>query len=334
MSLPKAGEWDVRMLAPDLVEVRVVGTKEKMSDPLKHLEQFFGADGKVLIPATTEFSATAAGAPVEVKETGYRQVLDFAAFRGFDVRAIGSLFLKLGRALKVGESVEIRSKGPAYWPGNEALKATWTGIGFNPAIHVNQIGYAPALPKLARAGFFLGSLGELDIPAGDFSLLTPQGEKVWSGKLVPAKEEGWPDAAYQKVLLADFSEFKTPGEYVIEIPGLGRSARFRIHDDAIAYAARAYALGIYHQLCGGSNDLPFTRFTHPACHTAPAEIPTMEPQFDATNKHIKTMEKAQLANVDASLYPFVRHGTVDVSGGFHDAGDYSKYMNSACVQIH
>ena len=81
-------------------------------------------------------------------------------------------------------------------------------------------------------------------------------------------------------------------------------------------------------------ELPFTRFTHPACHTAPAEIPTMDPQFEATNKNLKTMEKAQLANVDASLYPFVRHGKVDVSGGFHDAGDYSKYMNSACVQIH
>jgi hypothetical protein len=334
VSLPKAGEWDARMLAPDLVEVRVVGTKEKMSDPFKHLEQYFGTDGKVQIPAPTEFSATVAGAPVEVKETGYRQVLDFAAFRGFDVRAIGSLFLKLGRPLAVGESVEIRSKGPAYWPGNVALKATWTGTGFNPAIHVDQIGYAPALPKLARAGLYLGSLGELDIPAAEFSLMTPQGEKVWSGKLVPAKEAGWPDGAYQKVLLADFSDFKTPGEYMIEIPGLGRSARFRIHEGAIAYAARAYALGIYHQLCGGANELPFTRFTHPPCHTAPAEIPTMDPQFDATNKNIKAMERAQLANVDASLYPFVRHGTVDVSGGFHDAGDYSKYMNSACVQIH
>ena len=334
VSLPKAGEWDARMLAPDLVEIRIVGTKEKMGGPLVHLEQFFGKDGKVQVPAPSEFSATSAWGPVQVAETGYRQVLDFAAFHGFDVRAIGSLFLKLDRALAVGESVEIRSKGPAYWPGNGALKATWTGTGFNPAIHVNQIGYAPALPKLARVGLFLGSLGELDMTAREFSLVTPDGKNVWSGKLVPAKEDGWPDGEYQKVFLADFSDFKTPGEYMIEIPGLGRSAGFRIHDDAVAYAARAYALGIYHQLCGAANELPFTRFTHPACHTAPAEIPTMDPQFEATNKNLKTMEKAQLANVDASLYPFVRHGKVDVSGGFHDAGDYSKYMNSACVQIH
>ncbi|MEI8310138.1 MAG: glycoside hydrolase family 9 protein [Verrucomicrobiota bacterium] len=333
VSLPKAGEWDVRMLAPDLVEVRIVGTKANMNEPLKYLEAFFGKDGKVQIPAPTEFSVTSGGNPVEVTETGYRQLLDFATFRGFDVRAIGSLFLKLAHPLGVGESAEIRSKGPAYWPWNEALKVTWTGSDFNPAIHVNQIGYAPALPKLARAGLFLGSLGELNIPAGDFSLVSTKGEKAWSGKLVPAKEEGWSDGAYQKVLLADFSDFKTPGEYMIEIPGLGRSAPFRIHDDAMAYAARAYALGIYHQLCGGPNELPFTRFTHPACHTAPAEIPTMDSRFETTNKHIQAMSSGKMANVDASLFPIVHRDPVDVSGGFHDAGDYSKYMNSACVQI-
>ncbi len=334
VSLPKPGEWDARMLAPDLVEIRIVGTKAAMSEPLKHLEQFFGKDGKVQIPGPAELSATVDGKSVELTETGYRQLLDFAAFRGFDVRAIGSLFLKLGRPLAVGESVEIRSKGTAYWPGNVAVKTSWTGTGLNPAIHVNQIGYAPALPKVARAGLFLGSLGEMDIAAGDFALVTPKGEKVWTGKLAPAKEDGWADGSYQKVLLADFTDFKTPGEYMIEIPGLGRSAPFRIHEDAVAYAARAYALGIYHQLCGGTNELPFTRFTHPACHTGPAEIPTMDPRFETTNKHIQSMSSGKMANVDASLFPIVHRDPVDVSGGFHDAGDYSKYMNSACVQIH
>lgn len=333
VSLPKAGEWDARMLAPDLVQIRIVGTTGKMGDPLKHLESFFGTDGAVKIPETTEFEVTATGAPVQVAATGYLQLLDFAAFQTFDVRVIGSLFLKLSRPLAVGESVGIRSKGAGFWPGNGEIKATWTGTDFSPVIHVNQIGYVPALPKIARAGLFLGSLGEMEIPATGFSLVTPGGEKVWSGQLVPAVEEGWGDEPYQKVLLADFSEFKTPGEYRIEIPGLGRSAPFRIHDDAMAYAARAYALGSYHQLCGGSNDLPFTRFTHPPCHTAPAQIPTMDPEFKEVNNHIRGMSEGKMENVDASLFPFVRKGTVDVSGGYHDAGDYSKYMNSVCVYI-
>lgn len=333
VSLPKAGEWDARMLAPDLVQIRIVGSAEKMGEPVKHLEAFALKDDQATIPAPTEFSVTSSGEPVAVAQTGYLQLLDFAAFHKFDIRVIGSLFLQLSRPLAVGESVVIRSKGAAYWPENAEVKLEWTGTDFSPVVHVNQIGYVPALPKLARAGFFLGTLGEMEIPATEFSLVTADGGKVWSGSLTPAREEGWGDDPYQKVLIADFSAFNTPGEYRIEIPGLGRSAPFRIHDGATVYGARAYALGIYHQLCGGSNDLPFTRFTHPPCHTAPAQIPTMDVEFKEVNNHIRGMSEGKMENVDASLFPFVRAGTVDVSGGFHDAGDYSKYMNSACVYI-
>src|SRR5205823_4710653 len=35
-----------------------------------------------------------------------------------------------------------------------------------------------------------------------------------------------------------------------------------------------------------------------------------------------------------SLYPFVNLGPVDVSGGHHDAGDYSKYTINSAALIH
>ena len=31
----------------------------------------------------------------------------------------------------------------------------------------------------------------------------------------------------------------------------------------------------------------------------------------------------------SQLYPFVRRGRIDVSGGHHDAGDYSKYTTNS-----
>src|SRR5207302_7798550 len=34
----------------------------------------------------------------------------------------------------------------------------------SPAIHVNQVGYVPALPKKAMIGYYLGSLGEMSVP--------------------------------------------------------------------------------------------------------------------------------------------------------------------------
>jgi hypothetical protein len=42
----------------------------------------------------------------------------------------------------------------------------------------------------------------------------------------------------------------------------------------------------------------------------------------------------QLKNVAASLYPFVNRGPVDVRGGHHDAGDYSKYTINSAGFIH
>ena len=36
----------------------------------------------------------------------------------------------------------------------------------------------------------------------------------------------------------------------------------------------------------------------------------------------------------SQLYPYVRKGRVDVSGGHHDAGDYSKYTTNSAELIH
>src|SRR5205814_2759406 len=42
----------------------------------------------------------------------------------------------------------------------------------------------------------------------------------------------------------------------------------------------------------------------------------------------------RLTNEAAQLYPFVNKGPVDVSGGHHDAGDYSKYTINSAALIH
>ena len=44
--------------------------------------------------------------------------------------------------------------------------------------------------------------------------------------------------------------------------------------------------------------------------------------------------RGPLASVAAGLYPFVNQGKVDVRGGHHDAGDYSKYTINSSGFIH
>src|SRR5439155_25685901 len=107
---------------------------------------------------------------------------------------------------------------------------------------------------------------------------------------------------------------------------------------------RAYALGLYLQSCGTANEMPFTRFVHQPCHIAPAEVPDVSRKFEQVNRVLQE-ESANAAensrhsapvlkSVAACLYPFVNKGPVDVHGGHHDAGDYSKYTINSASFIH
>src|SRR4029077_11251561 len=95
------------------------------------------------------------------------------------------------------------------------------------------------------------------------------------------------------------------------------------------------------------NALPFTRFVHATCHLVAAQIPSPQSsrQFDFTWATLgrtagdatrdNPPQTAPLLTSEAGqLYPFVRQGTVDVSGGHHDAGDYSKYTINSAELIH
>jgi hypothetical protein len=109
-----------------------------------------------------------------------------------------------------------------------------------------------------------------------------------------------------------------------------------------AAMARTHALGLYHQRCGAANEMPFTRFTHGPCHTAPAEVPespdapTQKWIAQSTADYTNTArhKAPPIKDTKSSLYPFVRKGKVDVSGGHHDAGDYSKYTINSAALIH
>jgi hypothetical protein len=195
-------------------------------------------------------------------------------------------------------------------------------------------------------GYYLGSLGELPIPfeAGFELIEAGTGKIVFKGRLRNRPDKGftYTPTPYQLIYEADFSGFKTPGTYRLAVPGMGASFPFRIHEGTMALFARAYALGLYHQRCGTNNSLPFTRFVHDPCHTAPAEVPDLTfkraqeviAEVSSDAKQDPRHTAPQLKNTDASLYPFIRTGKVDVSGGHHDAGDYSKYTINSAALIH
>ena len=243
----------------------------------------------------------------------------------------------------------MRNADGTLWPANAQLTAVADPVRYSPAIHVNQAGYVPAFAKRAMVGYYLGSLGELAVsPQPGFKLVDAQtGATVYQGALAARPDVGFADepAPYQRVLEADFSSFTLAGQYQLVVPGVGASFPFRIDEGVAMCYARTYALGLYHQRCGTSNALPFTRFVHGPCHTAPAAVPSPQTGFGFTwyvlsayatslNPDNPPQLAPLLTNETAQLYPFVTQGAVDVSGGHHDAGDYSKYTINSAALIH
>ncbi len=164
-----------------------------------------------------------------------------------------------------------------------------------PAIRVNQVGYLPAAPKIA----FLASAG---VEPQQFLVRDASSRRIaFRGRLSPPV----PDADSGDTLrAADFSRLRSPGRYFLEIPGAGRSWEFeigpRVYHRAFYLAMRSY----YGQRCGTDVDLgpEFPGYRYQACHLEGAWHPSSG-----------------------------REGKAPSVKGWHDAGDYGRYVVNSAV---
>jgi len=341
VTLPSAGAMDARALTPTMIQVRAVASRQGWELPPSHWGAVERDGTAVTVPEAKEFEIRVDGVAVTPLRTGFRREPILADYHQFDLRLLNSLFLELPDALRDGAEVEIVNLPGALWPLEKPLRFRFEATRFTPLIHTNHAGYVPGFAKSAFVSGNFGSLGEMEIaPGTEARVIDSSGATVFEGPLAKQREDDWD--WHQQVWRFDFSKLETPGVFRVEVPGLGRSSEIRIHDGAFAAAARLHALGMLNQRSGFEKRLPFTRIEHAASHTRPAAVPTTGPDFRNMNRNLARMvgnnmpkdgEPAQsappLLDVDASLFPFVRTGEVDVSGGHFDAGDYSKYTTNS-----
>ncbi|MEW6304985.1 MAG: glycoside hydrolase family 9 protein, partial [Verrucomicrobiota bacterium] len=345
LALPKVGEHRLRIISPTVLELTLVQTKAP--DPARVAEwDFVNSSQQYQAPAPFEFEVRANFALLQVQSVGFKRRVLYAPLAQRDLRIGSHLYLVLSTPIAEGQTVEVKNPGGRLWPASRRFVATAAMYRHSPAVHVNQGGYMPGFPKKAMVGYFLGNLGELPVPEPRTFRVVVAGSlaTAFTGTLRPRADVGYvyQPTPYQQVWEADFSQFNAPGEFLLVVPGLGASLPFRIHDGAAMGFARAYALGMYHQRCGMGNALPHTRHEHGPCHTNRAEVPTMAFTFVnwllgqvSADYSLNALHTApQLKDVATSLYPFLRQGMLDVSGGHHDAGDYSKYTVNSAMLIH
>ncbi len=157
----------------------------------------------------------------------------------------------------------------------------------NHAIRVGQLGFQPNEHKMAV--FLQGTEG------GDFAVEdAASGKAVYRGKLHgPIQSEASGERVYQAV----FTELDQPGEYRITGSQGQKSASFTISESVFHHAHQALLKAFYYLRCGTDLEKEYAEpWTHKACHLTPAIVYGQEER------------------------------RIDVSGGWHDAGDYGKYV--------
>ncbi|MDB6039340.1 MAG: hypothetical protein JWM99_3181, partial [Verrucomicrobiales bacterium] len=343
--LPPIGDHALKVLSSTVLELSLISAKNPDPAPVVQWN-FVGDNFLPAIPATSKFVVTADSSTASITQVGFKRRPIYAPLKTRDLRIGNYLYLTLAQPLSDGQTITVTNPDGDIWNGASVqYTAVVDPFRYNPALHVNQVGYLPAGSKKAMVGYYLGSLGEMAIRSTTFNLVETQTRNVvYTGVLNRRPDVGfsYSPSPYQQVYEADFSAFQTAGEYVLQVPGMGISLPFLINEGTAAAFARAYALGLYHQRCGTANSLPFTRFEHDACHIAPAEVPDMtftsvnyqlaSESSDYANNPLHTAP--QLKDVNSSLYPFINKGPIDVSKGHHDAGDYSKYTINSAALIH
>jgi hypothetical protein len=345
--LPRVGDNRLSILSSNLLELRRITTKEP--DPATVTEwNFVSSAGTLTAPDASKFAVTVNGQTMAVTGVDFRRRAAYAPLNQRDVRIDNCLYLTLAGTVPDGATVEVRNPDGTLWPSTMIFKDAAHPLRYSPAIHVNQEGYAPSLPKKAMVGYYLGSAGEMtiDASAGFFLVDAVTGVTVHTGLLTERRDAGFTYAPlpYQKVFEADFSGFTAGGEYQLAVPRLGASLPFLINEGVAMAFTRTYAAGVYHQRCGAACAMPYSRFTHEACHLAAAEVPSPQSSYSFTwntiaskNADAKNNPRhtaPQLKDEASQLYPFVHKGTVSVIGGHHDAGDYSKYTTNAAMLVH
>ena len=350
MRIPQVSDYQLRILTPTLLELTLINTGATANDPTSITNwNFVNPNNNTFAsPALSILAVTVNGLHDIVTSAGFKRRPIYAPLNEYDLRIGNYLYLTLAAPIHDNDLIQVANAAGNIWNSSVQFQAAADPARISPAIHVNQEGYMPNYIKRAEVGFYAGNLGELQLTNRSFNLINATNNQiVYTGALTVRRDQGYSTSKfnplpYQDVLEADFSPFNTPGEYRIQVPGLGASYPFMISDGLAALFARTYELGLYHQRCGYSNELPYSRFHKDSCHTAPASVPTAAfvAQYPLVNSSLDALAgdwahsyqqfdspniPPGLTSVDQSLFPFVNTNAVDTHGGHHDAGDYSKY---------
>lgn len=164
-----------------------------------------------------------------------------------------------------------------------------------PSVRLNTLGYLPDALKKATAVTSAKTFEVVRISDGKVAL---------RGEIAPSIHE--PDTN-EDVALIDFSKLSEIGDYRLKIEGLPESAVFRVSPEVYREPFVVVTRAMYLWRCGVAVDGEWNgrRYHHAACHLGDAWLDFV------TGEHEKKTS----------------------TGGWHDAGDYNKYVVNAGITV-
>lgn len=180
-----------------------------------------------------------------------------------------------------------------------------------PLIKVDQFGYRPSDQKIAILSDPINGYNSADSYAPAATIVVKNSstyQVVYSGSPAAWNSGATETVSGDKVWRFDFSTVTTLGTYHIADGNTGdiRSEDFMISDNIYNAVFNTAFKTFYYQRCGLAKSAPYalTGYIDPICHSQ-----------DITSRYINDP-------TNTSLYK-------NMSGGWHDAGDYNKYVNFA-----
>ena len=168
-------------------------------------------------------------------------------------------------------------------------------------IRLNQVGFYPQSPKM---GIVLGE------KSSEFIIRNAGTNKVvFKGKLSLPRTNQYSGKISRT---ADFSSVKTNGKYLIEVPGLGKSAPFEIKGNIHRPVAEAALKGFYYQRASTGLSEKFAgKWARAAGHPD-----------DKVLIHASAVSEGRSEN-----------DVISSSKGWYDAGDYNKYIVNSGITM-
>lgn len=162
------------------------------------------------------------------------------------------------------------------------------------SIYINQLGYLPG----SRKQFLTTTKAEY------FKVISNEKGTVFEGEVKLKKRND--KSTGETVYIGDFSELYVEGNFYIELSNNERSYIFSINRDIYNRVLKDVVKSYYFQRCGTSLSEELAgEFARPSCHDK-------ETEFHSTT----------------GIF-----GKKDVTGGWHDAGDYGRYITPGATAL-